>query len=865
MATVKKHRFKVKSLQIYHSVESLMGGLRKFRSVYIDKDVDYLRAELALYNILFDEEDWNAKVVYKCYRKGSTAELFSIEEDLKATKDQNIVFVRRGWGNVNKTFWQYGSYEWKAYVDDEEVATVEFHIAKEGSVTKDVNPYFDIASVKLFQSSDVTPKLEDRKYLVQFKNEDAHYIHVELNLVNKLSYNWMCEIEFNFFTEQNQLKGRLSELKEFKGNSLMLSPGWGSVSESAWLPGKYTCELLFMGELIAIIPIIIGNEPIEGTPTVLSPNNDALVMGATGEMEEEKLEELVADLNKLIGLNTIKEQVNEYIDYLKFEKVRKEKGLKHNNKINLHTVFTGNPGTGKTTVAKKMGKIFKSMGLLSSGHVHEVDRSDLVAEFIGQTAPKVKDAIEKARGGVLFIDEAYSLAREGESSKDFGKEVIEILLKEMSDGEGNLAVFVAGYPKEMNVFINSNPGLKSRFANYYHFPDYLPEELMEIAISAIDDRGLFIEDDAKDYLEQKIVRAYRDRDGSFGNARYVLSLVDGAKMNMALRLVKKQDPNTLNEKELSTVNIDDIQEMFVTGNAKRLHLTIDEPRLKDALHELESLIGMNNIKQEIRDMVKLVRYYNDIGKDVLNKFVMHTVFKGNPGTGKTTVARIFAKIFNALGILEKGHLVEVDRSLLVGEYSGQTAPKTLAKVEEAIGGVLFIDEAYALVDGPHDSLGRESISTILKQMEDRNTEFILIAAGYPKNMEVFLRANPGLKSRFDQSMLFEDYTADELFSIAEFMFKNEELSMSEEAGKIIRDRLEIMYKNRDEFFGNAREVRKLVQEIAQLHHLRMADLPKEKRTVKMITSVTPDDLVKLKPLESKTGRATLGFHIGNSI
>jgi SpoVK/Ycf46/Vps4 family AAA+-type ATPase len=849
---------------MYYSLESLYGGNRKFRSVFVDQEVDYLRAELALYNILFDEEDWTAKVEYKCFKRGSSKELFKIEQDLKATKDKNIVTVRRGWGNENKTFWKYGSYEWKAYVDGEEVATTTFHIAKEGLVSKEKNPYFDISSVKLYQSSDTVPKLGDRTYLTQFKNEDAHYVHAELTLLNKLSYNWHCEIEFNFYNEHNQHKGYISEMKEFRGNSLIVSPGWGSISENAWLPGNYTCELIFMGQLIAIIPFSIGTDAVEGLPKILGPDQQMMEFGATGEIEEEKLEELLEDLNKLVGLTSIKEQVNEYINFLKFEQIRKDKGLKHSTSIKLHSVFTGNPGTGKTTVAKKMGKIFKSMGLLSAGHVHEVDRADLVGEFIGQTAPKVKEAIEKARGGVLFIDEAYSLARAGESSKDYGKEVVEILLKEMSDGPGNIAIFVAGYPKEMNVFINSNPGLKSRFSNYYHFPDYLPEDLMEIAKISMEDKGLFIHDDALDYFEQKVVRAYRDRDASFGNARYVLSLVDGAKMNMALRLVKKQDVENMNDDELSTITIEDIQEMFVTGNAKRLHLTVDEPRLKDALNELESLVGMENIKQEIRDIVKLVRYYNDIGKDVMHKFVMHTVFKGNPGTGKTTVARIFAKIFNALGILEKGHLVECDRSSLVAEYSGQTAPKTLAKVEEAIGGVLFIDEAYALVDGAHDSLGRESISTILKQMEDRNTEFILIAAGYPNNMDVFLKANPGLKSRFNESLTFHDYTADELFKIAEFMFFNEELSMDEAAADIIRERLDTMYKNRDEYFGNAREVRKLVQEVTQLHHLRMADLPKEKRSVKMITTVTPDDLEGMKPME-ENGRGGLGFMAGKSV
>lgn len=864
MSEKAKHQYKFKSLQMYYSLESLYGGTRKFRSVFVDEEVDYLRAELALYNILFDEEDWETKVEFKCFKRGTTTEMFKIEHDLKASKEENIVTVRRGWGNENKTFWKYGTYEWKAYIEGEEIANTTFHIAKEGLVTKENNPYFDISAVKLYQSSETIPKIGERTYLTQFKNEEAHYVHAEISLLNKLSYNWMCEIEFNFYTENNQHKGYISEVKEFKGNTLIMSPGWGSISENAWLPGNYTCELIFMGQLIAIIPFSIGSEAVEGTPKILGPDNQHYEFGATGEVEEEKLEELLQDLNKLIGLTSIKEQVHEYIDYLKFEKIREEKGLKFNKEIKLHSVFTGNPGTGKTTVAKKLGKIFKSMGLLSAGHVHEVDRSDLVGEYIGQTAPKVKEAIEKARGGVLFIDEAYALAREGESTKDYGKEVIEILLKEMSDGPGNLAVFVAGYPKEMNVFINSNPGLKSRFTNYYHFPDYLPEEMMEIAKVSMEDKGLIIKEDALDYFEQKVIRAYRDRDGSFGNARYVLSLVDGAKMNMALRLVKDQNTENLSEEELSTVTIEDVQEMFVTGNAKRLHLTVDEPRLRDALNELESLVGMDNIKQEIRDTVKLVRYYNDIGKDVMHKFVMHTVFEGNPGTGKTTVARIFAKIFNALGLLEKGHLVECDRSSLVAEYTGQTAPKTLAKVEEAIGGVLFIDEAYALVEGAHDSMGRESISTILKQMEDRNTEFILIAAGYPKNMDEFLKANPGLKSRFNESLTFHDYTADELFRITEFMFRNEELAINEDAANIIRHRLEIMYNNRDEFFGNAREARKLVQEVTQLHHLRMADLPKDQRTVKMITTVTPEDLQDLKPLEDNT-KGKLGFMAGKSV
>jgi len=853
-----KSNYKFKSLRIYASTESLF-GTHKFRQVFAEKEVDYLRAEIALYNIKFDESDWNAKLNYKCFKivKGKQKEQFSLDYDIECGKVTNIHKTIKGWGSADKTYWKYGEYIWEAYIDGEYVARTRFYIEKEGLVTDLENPYFDIQSIKMLEAGSATPKLEDRKYYTHFITKEARYISVELIIVDKLTYPWHCEIEFYYYNAHNQQKAYFTQYHKINGNTKVITSGWGNNAKSGWADGTYTCEILFMGQLIAVVPFEMGDTMTEGIPQIQS--HDLTPKKVDKEVNEKILKDLLEDLNKLIGLNTIKTQVNEYIAYLKFEELRKEKGLTHNKNINLHSVFTGNPGTGKTTVAKKMGKIFKSMGLLTSGHVHEVDRADLVAQYIGQTAPKVKKAIETARGGVLFIDEAYSLAREGESRNDYGKEVIEILLKEMSDGAGNLAIFVAGYPKEMNVFINSNPGLKSRFGNYYNFPDYLPEDLMKIAEVSLKDRGLLIETDALDYFKQKVTRAYRDRDNSFGNARYVLSLVDSAKMNMALRLVKKQNPESLNNEELSTIVIADIQEVFVTGNAKKLHLIIDEPRLKDSLNELETLVGMENIKQEIRDMVKLVRYYNEIGKDVLNKFVMHTVFKGNPGTGKTTLARIFAKIFNALGILEQGHLVECDRSSLIGQYTGQTAPKTLAKIEEAIGGVLFIDEAYALVEGGNDAYGKEAISTILKQMEDRNTEFILIVAGYPKNMDEFLQSNPGLKSRFDQTMLFEDFSEEELFKIAELMFYNEELSLTEASKEILKSHLKDMYNHRDEFFGNAREIRKLVQEIAQTHHLRLADMDSNQRTVKMITSVVPEDLIKLKPFEGSEGRKSIGF------
>jgi SpoVK/Ycf46/Vps4 family AAA+-type ATPase len=260
--------------------------------------------------------------------------------------------------------------------------------------------------------------------------------------------------------------------------------------------------------------------------------------------------------------------------------------------------------------------------------------------------PKVKKAIDEARGGILFIDEAYSLARSGEDSKDFGKEVIEVLLKEMSDGKGDIAIIVAGYPKEMNTFIESNPGLKSRFSDYFHFEDYMPDELYQIALYSAGQKQLTIAEDAQFYLQEQLTEAYRKRDNSFGNARFVNAVIEEAKQDMGIRLMKSTNMDSLTKEDLSTLTLADLKNVFVSNEKKKLKLSVNEKELTLALAELNALVGMDNIKQDVNELVKLIRFYNETGKDVINKFSLHSVFTGNPGTGKTTLRVSLLKFIN---------------------------------------------------------------------------------------------------------------------------------------------------------------------------------------------------------------------------
>jgi SpoVK/Ycf46/Vps4 family AAA+-type ATPase len=568
-------------------------------------------------------------------------------------------------------------------------------------------------------------------------------------------------------------------------------------------------------------------------------------------------------LNELVGLIEIKSKVVQHAQYLEFLQLRKDKGFKETEVINIHSVFTGNPGTGKTTVAKMMGQLYKKMGLLSKGHVTEVDRVDLVGEYIGQTAPKAKEVIERARGGVLFIDEAYALARANDDSKDFGREVIEILVKEMSNGKGDLAVIVAGYPKEMKHFIQSNPGLRSRFKHFFDFPDYLPQDLIRIAELSAVSREIRFTPDSFEILKEIITAAYRERDKSFGNARYIQDLLDRTKLNMALRLMARKNPSKLSKDELSEVQVSDV--LALRGNTSFVlpDIPVDTILLEQALSDLNKLIGIENIKSQIREMVSVVKYYKETGKNVLSNFSLHTVLVGNPGTGKTTVARILARIYKALGILERGHIVETDRQGLVAGFVGQTAIKTSEKIDEAQGGVLFIDEAYALsnFNGLQGDFGSEAIQTLLKKMEDLRGQFFVIVAGYPDNMEVFLKANPGLSSRFDKTLRFIDYSPSELEEIAISMFESEGYKLSPKTIDLVSGIMKDLYNKRDKYFGNARTVRKIILEVIKNQNLRISAIAVAERKKRQFNLILPEDLATVAGTQEAEiiHKKTIGF------
>ena len=269
------------------------------------------------------------------------------------------------------------------------------------------------------------------------------------------------------------------------------------------------------------------------------------------------------ELDDLIGLGSVKEEVRSLANFVKLQKEREAKGLK-TAKVSYHLVFYGSPGTGKTTVARIVGRIYKDLGVLKRGHTVETDRAGLCGQYVGQTGPKTDSVINKALDGVLFIDEAYSLVPEGGSGNDYGQEAISTILKRMEDYRDRLVVIVAGYKGEMQRFIDSNPGLQSRFNRYIDFPDYTGGELSQIFKMYMKKNQYTLSADAEKYLKERFDYAVAHKDRNFGNARYARNVFEKSIQAQANRLADEKDLDKLSKDKLTELTVDDLKGGFAS-------------------------------------------------------------------------------------------------------------------------------------------------------------------------------------------------------------------------------------------------------------------------------------------------------------
>ena len=512
-------------------------------------------------------------------------------------------------------------------------------------------------------------------------------------------------------------------------------------------------------------------------------------------------------LNQMIGLKNIKDRIGELALWIEsVEQIEKgEKPL-------LHMVFEGNPGTGKTTVARLIGELYYERGILKKGHLIEATRSDLVAEYVGGTAVKTRRVVQSAFDGVLFIDEAYTLSDEEQGS--YGKEAIDTLIPLLENHRDRLVVIFAGYSSKMKQFMESNPGLARRIPreNIFLFPDYSPDELWEILEQNLVRRSIPCLPETETILRDTVIELHNLKTETFGNAGEIRNLADALERRRVVRIrLEGLDPG-------APLEVGDIPEKY------RSLINNKPPTVDAVLKGLDHLVGLSPFKGFVTNLVYRVQY-EELRRRIDPTFrpsisLSHIVFTGSPGTGKTTAARLVGQIYHSLGRLRKGHCVEVSRADLVAGYVGQTAIKTSEKVQEALDGVLFIDEAYTLNGHSSSDFGQEVIDTLIKSIEDYRERLVVVLAGYPEKMERFLSSNPGLRSRFDTNIVFADYSKWELGEILEKMARKEGFILP--ADVLNKAKMYLDYaKEYDAHFGNGRTVRNLFGEMKLLLARRM--------------------------------------------
>jgi SpoVK/Ycf46/Vps4 family AAA+-type ATPase len=565
-----------------------------------------------------------------------------------------------------------------------------------------------------------------------------------------------------------------------------------------------------------------------GQPSPMNaPIRPIIIVDAAQQGEASPMEVALAKLDAMVGLAPVKQEVKGLIARMQVEQKRRDQGLDV-SALSQHMVFTGPPGVGKTEVARLVGEICRGLKVLRKGHVVETDRAGLVAGYVGQTATRTLERCREALDGILFIDEAYSLAAPpGEGSADFGKEAIDTLLKFMEDNRDRIIVIVAGYRNEMRRFIDSNPGLSSRFSKTVDFPSYDSNELCEMFRRMAARQQYTLPDSFAARLRPWIEG--RSKAAEWANGREMRALLEKTREAQALRV--SGDPAA----DISLVTIEDI--IVATGQ----QVEDNEIQIAAALAKLDAMVGLAPVKQEVKGLVarmQVEQMRRDQGLPVA-ALSQHMVFTGPPGAGKTEVARLMGEIFSALKVLRKGHVVDADRAALVAGYAGQTAIKTLDKCREALDGILFIDEAYTLAPptgGGGQDLGKEAIDTLLKFMEDNRDRIVVIVAGYRNEMRRFIDSNPGLGSRFSKTVDFPSYDSSELCEIFRRMAARQQFVLPEGFEAKLSPWIEGRSKAED--WANGREMRTLLEKTREAQALRLASDPSGD-----ISHITIEDLM----------------------
>lgn len=598
-------------------------------------------------------------------------------------------------------------------------------------------------------------------------------------------------------------------------NEFWVYAAFGDFCRQNWAKGSYRLELQFQNSTVISAVFKVGEIDVN------SEYDPKLIIKKSVIVQDNVPGNSLARLEKMAGLKGVKEKVHSLMNFHNLQKRREEAGLPVRRPA-LHARFLGNPGTGKTTVARLLGQIYKEMGLLSSGHVVLEERKNLIGRYYDSEGQAVDNALNRAKGGILLIDEAYNLYVENDD-KDPGRRILEYLLTALADENNrDWMLILAGYPKEMKAMLESNPGIESRVSEIFEFEDLNVDELLRVAELYCDDNKYELSEEARERLKAVITRDVAAKDKNFGNGRYVNKLMETAvNTRMASRLSKIVSPTY---DQLVTIEADDIP--IDPADAERISAgDFDDNAIDDALKRLDALVGLSKVKSAIHNFVNISRFLNSQGERIRGKGLLKWNFTGNTGTGKSTVAQILADILKGMNLIQNSELTEIKGEEIFNVSDYECNEVIRAAVKRSRRGVLFIDGDAPEFRSSQYRLTSEQIRFKLATLasEDNASGALIISECSSPNLSIAnsLAAN-GIYD-FDHTFIFDDYSADELYGILLQCLSKQKTAVSEEAEVILREYISNLCANRDLSFANARTMKNLSRAIFETVILRMSE------------------------------------------
>ncbi len=607
-----------------------------------------------------------------------------------------------------------------------------------------------------------------------------------------------CEHDYGLeFTEEAQLK-----LKTYiSQRHNQCSPD----IQNAWLIHKMFND--------SIIPAmykrlgIVENPTTEQLRTVMPEDIPTLADSKTISM---------AKLDELIGLSNIKSKIYDYMYAVQLAAKRMEMGFT-TNMPRLHCAFLGNPGTGKTTVAEIIGQIFASWGILSEGRVIRTEKNQMVGQWIGQTEQNMKDLLARARGNILFIDEAYQLV-EDHNERDYGHIVMNSLLTELGKERQEMVVILAGYTARMQKLLESNEGIQSRFPNVFNFEDYTTDELLEIGKLMIKRQGFILTEGA----EQNMRRIIKNESGSpsplFGNGRFVSNLLQNEILaTLGARIAKIERPT---KEQLCTILPEDV----IIGK-KQKDAVFDDVAIDAALARLDSLVGLYGVKMAIHNFVQSARYLHSIGEPYVGRGLLSWRFIGKSGTGKSTVARIMATILKGMRLITNSHITEVKGERIFGVSEHDCNEVLQDALKRSCNGLIFIDVDERKFS-EYKSVYNSNIELIILKLKEMTAEtagecaLIMAELDAPNKTMAEQLSDVGVYE-FDHTLIFRDFSSDELFLILSNCLSKYNVSFSKAAESHIRKYIASLRSSID---AGARTMKLMARTIFQRVVLRESGL-----------------------------------------